>query len=185
MKSLQPTCQTREDLQLLYSAGSCHGRVQLAAKKTLQIHFVPRLARPPDTVILQSWVVSSEVWMAWMGWDDVFKGWIGVSPLKKSFLGEQKEWEKRQKVDKNLELGGFLGGRSDFLLMFFVDIFTTDVAEPFFCWTKILPKKKNWPRKPAAKPRRHEKFWEWATPLEFHEKHRWMFPKIVGFTPKS
>ena len=120
-------------------------------------------------------------------------GWVGMMFLKvgseslllmNPFWGTQKEWEKRQKVDKNLELGGFLGGRSDFLLMFFVDIFTTDVAEPFFSLDENSPKKKNRPRKPAAKPRRHEKFWEWATPLEFHEKHRWMFPKIGGFTPQ-
>lgn len=62
--------------------------------------------------------------------------------LMDPFWWTQKEWEKRQKVDKNLELGGFLGGRSDFLLMFFVDIFTTDVAEPFFLLDENSPKKK-------------------------------------------
>ena len=97
----------------------------------------------------------------WDVWDDVFKGWIGVSPFNESFLVEQKEWEKRQKVDKNLELGGFLGGRSDFLLMFFVDIFTTDVAETFFLLDENSPKKRELTSETRGeKPRRHEKFWE-------------------------
>ena len=36
----------------------------------------------------------------------------------------------------------FWGGRSDFLLMFFVDIFATDVAETFFLLDENSPKKK-------------------------------------------
>ena len=42
------------DLDLLYTAGSCHGSLSVSTPRTVTVHFVPRLSRPPDTVVLQS-----------------------------------------------------------------------------------------------------------------------------------
>jgi hypothetical protein len=43
-----------QDLDLLYTAGSCHGSLSISTPRTVTVHFVPRLSRPPDTVVLQS-----------------------------------------------------------------------------------------------------------------------------------
>lgn len=43
-----------QDLDLLYSAGSCHGSLCVSQRGGVTVHFVPRLARPPETVVLQS-----------------------------------------------------------------------------------------------------------------------------------
>lgn len=60
--------------------------------------------------------------------------------FKESFLVEEKEGEKRQKVDKNLELGVFLGGEATFVDAF-VDMFTTGAAETFLLLEESFPQK--------------------------------------------
>ena len=89
--------------------------------------------------------------------------------MKKSHLGK-KGWVEKAKVEKDLELGVFLGGKR-----LFVDMFTTDVAEMLFVGRKSSKKtdlrNRGWLR--------HKNSWqdlplisrtELATPLEFHEK---------------
>eukprot|EP00913_Durusdinium_trenchii_P001026 g944.t1 len=55
-----------EDLHLLYTAGTCQGRLCFARRSaaprgaaTAAADFVPRLQRPPETVLVQSWKASA------------------------------------------------------------------------------------------------------------------------------
>ena len=59
-----------QDLDLLYSAGSCHGSLSVSTPRTVTVHFVPRLSRPPDTVVLQSFPRGA----AKVGWGNPRRG---------------------------------------------------------------------------------------------------------------
>ena len=54
LSTLRVAWQWLQDLDLLYSAGSCHGSLCVSQRGGVTVHFVPRLARPPETVVLQS-----------------------------------------------------------------------------------------------------------------------------------
>lgn len=83
----------QEDLHLLYTAGTCQGRLCFARRSaaprgaaTAAADFVPRLQRPPETVLVQSWKAEGSRLDGSVEWlrSDSVTIFLSKVPLRKS-----------------------------------------------------------------------------------------------------